>query len=76
MTNFLKQYHPHDKYAFDQSLVGSLFGLAAGACGALMFALMTGRSWEKSALLIGAGAVLMGGVVFAILYLHFLDRSD
>ncbi len=41
-----------------------------------MFALMTGRSWEKSALLIGAGAVLMGGVVFAILYLHFLDRSD
>jgi hypothetical protein len=75
MTKVAKRIHFENQHLLNESLLGSLFGMIAGASIALMFALMAGRSWERSLILVVAGAVLTGGVMFAILYLHYLGRD-
>ncbi|MBZ5611725.1 MAG: hypothetical protein LAP38_25975 [Acidobacteriia bacterium] len=76
MTHLMERTHRDNKRTLDLSLLGSLFAMPAGASSGLMFGLMTGRSWEKSLVLTVAGAVLMGGVIFVMLYLHMLGRED
>lgn len=71
----MKQIHLESDHALNQSLFGSLFGMVVGASAVLMLALMTGRSFDRSLMLIAAGALLVGGVIFVILYLHLLGQD-
>jgi hypothetical protein len=73
MRKFMEQFR-ESKQKLDLALLGSLFGMPVGASAALMFGLMTGRSWERDLVLSAAGALMMGGTLFAVLYLHMLGQ--
>jgi ABC-type cobalamin transport system permease subunit len=76
MARFVKMLQPGNRRLLAESSLGSLFGMATGASVALMFALMTGRSLEKTLILVISGAAVFGGVMFVIVYLHYMGRDN